>query len=151
MLIHYGIYYVLLPFMSANMAYTIGYFLSFLCNFLMSSYFTFRVYPTWKRLFRFAGSHGINYLVYIGLFNFFLWTGVPEVWAPFPVYLIAVPISFLLVRLAMVAKRNPTHPPYPPPGLTPGPSPGLTPGPSPEGEGNGGEIGIYGVHVKFKK
>lgn len=105
MLIHYGIYYVLLPFMRANIAYTIGYFLSFLCNFLMSSYFTFRVPPTWKRLFRFAGSHGINYLVYIGLFNFFLWTGVPEVWAPFPVYLIAVPISFVLVRLAMVMKE----------------------------------------------
>ena len=106
MLIHYGIYYVLLPYMLANIAYTIGYFLSFLCNFLMSSYFTFRVPPTWKRLFRFAGSHGINYLVYIGLFNFFLWTGVPEVWAPLPVYLIAVPISFVLVRLAMVIKEG---------------------------------------------
>ena len=104
MMIHYGIYYVLLPLMNVNVAYTIGYFLSFLCNFLMSSYFTFQVRPSWKRFVRFAGSHGVNYLVYIGLFNFFLWTGVPKVWAPLPVYLIAVPVSFLLVRLALVAR-----------------------------------------------
>ena len=66
MVIHYGIYYILLPFMNMNIAYTIGYFLSFLCNFVMSSYFTFKVKPSWKRLIRFAGSHGINYFVYLG-------------------------------------------------------------------------------------
>lgn len=104
MAIHYGIYYLLMPLMNVNVAYSIGYFLSFLCNFLMSSYFTFRVRPSWMRLVRFAGSHGINFLVYIGLFNFFLWTGVPKVWAPLPVYMIAVPISFVLVRLALKYK-----------------------------------------------
>ena len=104
MLIHYGIYYMLLPLMNVNVAYSTGYFVSFLCNFLLTSYFTFRVRPTWLRLLRFSGSHGINYLVYISLFNFFLWAGVPKLWAPFPVYLIAVPISFILVRLAMLMK-----------------------------------------------
>lgn len=104
MIIHYGIYYVLLPLMNMNIAYSIGYFLSFLCNFLMSSFFTFRVKPSWKRLVRFTGSHGINYFVYLGLFNFFYWIGVPAKLAPLPVYLIAVPISFLLVRFAM--KKN---------------------------------------------
>ena len=104
MLIHYGIYYLLLPLMDMNVAYSIGYFLSFLCNFLMSSYFTFKVKPSWKRLIRFTGSHGINYFVYLGLFNFFYWVGVPAELAPLPVYLIAVPISFLLVRFALKKK-----------------------------------------------
>ena len=104
MLIHYGIYYLLLPLMDMNIAYSIGYFLSFLCNFLMSSYFTFKVKPSWKRLVRFTGSHGINYFVYLGLFNFFYWVGVPAELAPLPVYLIAVPISFLLVRFALKKK-----------------------------------------------
>jgi putative flippase GtrA len=104
MIIHYGIYYILLPFMNMNIAYTIGYFLSFLCNFVMSSYFTFKVKPSWKRLIRFAGSHGINYFVYLGLFNFFYWIGVSAELAPLPVYLIAVPISFLLVRFALKKK-----------------------------------------------
>ncbi len=107
MVIHYGIYFLLLPLMDKNIAYTIGYFLSFLCNFLMSSYFTFRVPPTWRRLFRFAGSHGINYFVYLGLFNVCCWLGVPDKWAPLPVYLVAVPISFLLVRYAMKKRQKP--------------------------------------------
>lgn len=104
MLIHYGIYYVLLPYMDMNIAYSIGYFLSFLCNFLMSSYFTFKVKPSFKRFFRFTCSHGINYFVYLGLFNFFYWIGVSKELAPLPVYLIAVPISFLLVRFALKKK-----------------------------------------------
>lgn len=106
MLIHYGIYYVLLPLMDRNVAYTIGYFLSFLCNFVMSSYFTFRVKPTARRFVRFLGSHGVNYFVYLGLYNFFYWIGVPAELAPLPVYLIAVPISFLLVRLALKNKKT---------------------------------------------
>lgn len=104
MLIHYGIYYILLPFMDKNIAYTIGYFLSFLCNYLMSSYITFRVKPSWKRFFRFLCSHGINYFIYLGLFNFFYWVGVPAEYAPLPVYLVAVTISFLLVRYALKLK-----------------------------------------------
>lgn len=106
MMIHYGIYYVLLPLTDKNIAYFIGYFLSFLCNFLMSSYFTFRVIPTWRRFVRFSGSHGANYLIYAGLFNFFCWAGIPDVWAPLPVYLIAVPVSFILVRLALKTKNK---------------------------------------------
>ena len=106
MLLHYGIYFLLLDHMDKNVAYTIGYFLSFVCNFIMSSYFTFRVPPTLKRFLRFAGSHGINYFVYIGLFNVFLFLGVHPKWAPLPVYAVAVPISFLLVRLAMLRKSN---------------------------------------------
>ncbi len=101
MLVHYGIYYFLLPYIDRNVAYSIGYFISFLGNFLMTSFFTFRVKPTWRRLFKFTCSHGINFFVYLGLYNFFYWVGVPVELAPLPVYLIAVPISFLLVRFAI--------------------------------------------------
>jgi len=109
MAIHYGIYYALLPLADKNVAYSVGYFVSFLCNYLMSSFFTFRVPPTPVRFARFAGSHGINYFIYLGLFNFFLWTGMPPEWAPLPVYLIAVPLSFLLVRLALKYKSRKTR------------------------------------------
>ena len=108
MAIHYGIFYVLLPTMDKNIAYTIGYFIGFVCNFFMSSYFTFQVKPTWTRLFRFGCSHGINFFVYIGLFNFFCWTGVPPKWAPLPVYAIAIPVSYLLVRFALKNKQKKT-------------------------------------------
>ena len=106
MVIHYGIYFVLLPLMDKNIAYSIGYFISFLCNFLLSSYYTFKVKPTWRRMVRFAGSHVANYVLQIILLNLFCWLGIPEKWAPLPVYAIAVPVNFLLVRLALVAKVN---------------------------------------------
>jgi len=108
-LIHYGVYYLLLPLMDKNIAYTVGYLVSFLCNFLMSSFITFRVRPSFRRFFRFLSSHGVNYLLSIGLFNFFCWVGVPVAYAPLPVYLIAVPVNFLLVRYALVKKGKP-HP-----------------------------------------
>ena len=109
MLIHYGIYYVLLPYMNMNIAYSIGYILSFFCNYLMSSYFTFKVKPSLKKFIRFSCSHGINYFIYLGLFNFFYWIGVPKKIAPLPVYLIAVPISFILVRFALNSRNIKIH------------------------------------------
>ena len=90
--------------MDKNVAYTIGYFTSYLCNYIMTSYFTVRVMPTWSRFVKFSGSHLINYFVYIGLFNFFIFVGFTPQYAPLPVYLIAVPISFLLVRFSMIKK-----------------------------------------------
>jgi hypothetical protein len=38
------------------------------------------------------------------LFNIFLYLGLSPKTAPLPVYLIAVPISFLLVRFSMTKK-----------------------------------------------
>lgn len=107
-IIHYAVFYVLLPFCDKNVAYTIGYLVSFLCNFLLSARFTFKVAPSWPRFFRFSGSHVVNYFVQMVLFNFFCWIGIGEKWAPLPVYAIAVPLNFLLVRLALKMKNGKT-------------------------------------------
>ena len=104
--IHYGVYYVLLPYINENVAYTTGFFVAFICNFFLSSFFTFHIPPTWRRFVRFGGSHLANYFIQIGLFNLFLMVGVPEVWAPLPIYVVAVPASFLLVRLALVKGKK---------------------------------------------
>lgn len=104
MLIHLGVYYFFLFYVDKNVAYSLGYFISFLCNFLMTSFITFRVTPTWTRFLRFGGSHLLNYFIYIGLFNFFLLIGFSPKYAPLPVYFIAVPTSFLLVRFSMIKK-----------------------------------------------
>ena len=104
--IHYGIYYVLLPHIDRNIAYTVGYLISFLCNFLLSSWFTFRVQPSWARFMKFGGSHGVNYFVSTALYNLFYWIGFSAELAPLPVYLISVPLNFLLVRLALTRKAK---------------------------------------------
>ncbi len=105
-LIHYAVYYLLLPHADKNIAYTTGYVVSFVCNFLLTARFTFRVSPTWQRLLRFSGSHVVNYLVSMALFNLFCWLGIPATLAPLPVYAIAVPVSFLLVRYAMKKEKS---------------------------------------------
>ena len=105
MAIHYGIYYVLLSFLTVNVSFSLGYLISFLYNFTMTSYFTFRVKPSMGRFLRFAASHGTNYLLQVLLLNFFIHvTGLNERMAPVPVYAISVPVNYMLVRLAMKHK-----------------------------------------------
>jgi len=102
--IHYGIYYVLLGYFNPSVSYTVGYCVSFLCNYVLSSLFTFRVSLCVGGLFRFAISHVINYLVGVLLLNVFIWLGMPAEWAPLPVFMLVVPINFLLVRFALKKK-----------------------------------------------
>lgn len=110
--IHYGVYWLLLPVAEKNVAYTAGFAVSFACNYALSVAYTFRVSPSWARLAKFAGSHAVNYAVQISLFNLFCLAGVPPEWVPLPVYAVAVPLNFLLVRLALTRharRRTPPH------------------------------------------
>ena len=113
--IHYGVYYVLLNAgADRNVAFVAGYLVSFVCNYLLSSFFTFGVGLSWKRLAGFTGSHVVNFFVQVVLFNVFCWVGVPAGWAPLPVYGVAVPVNFLLVRFAL-KRPTPKASSQPPP------------------------------------
>ena len=96
--LHYGSYYLLRHVMEVNVAYTVGYVLSFIANFYMTAYFTFGTPPSWSRLAGMGGAHVSNYLLHMVLLNVFLWVGVPGAWAPLPVFAVAIPVNFLLVR-----------------------------------------------------
>ena len=96
--LHYGIYWFLMHYMNASVAYTIGYILSFVVNFFLTSFFTFKKKATVKKGIGFAVSHGVNYLLHIGLLNLFLWIGLSKSLAPIPVFCIVIPVNFLLVR-----------------------------------------------------
>lgn len=96
--VHYGIYYVLLNVINPNVAFTIGYLLSFFMNFWLSAKFTFKAEATVKRGAGFALSHLVNYGLQMLVLNVSLKFGVPEPLAPVPVYLICIPVNFLLVR-----------------------------------------------------
>ena len=104
-LLHYSIYWVLKRYMNVNIAYTIGYFLSFICNFFLSSYFTFKSEASVKRGIGFIGAHLNNYFLHMILLNLFLFLGVSESLAPIPVYMIAVPVNFILVRWVFKHKK----------------------------------------------
>ena len=97
-LLHYGIDILLMKCIPLNVSYTIGYIVGFFANFLLTNYFTFHTLPTKRNLIGMAGAHVINYFIHLFLLNFFLFIGFPPKYAPIPVYSIAVPVNFLIVR-----------------------------------------------------
>ena len=96
--LHYGIYWILMRWVNVNIAYTIGYALSFIFNFFLTSYFTFKAKATMKRGLGFGSAHLVNYLLQMAFLNLFIRLGIKAEWAPIPVYMIVIPINFLLVR-----------------------------------------------------
>ncbi len=105
-----------------NLTYTAGYVVSFVGNYVLSLKWTFRTKGSVSKGAGFAFSHLVNYGLHMGLLNLFLLFGVGQVmvaafafcspWLvsafpvfadpaallPLPVYLIVVPVNFLLVR-----------------------------------------------------
>ena len=104
--LHYGIYSLLQLYINVNIAYTLGYVLSFMANFYLTSYFTFGTTPSWKKLIGMGGAHAVNYALHILLLNLFLRIGISQEWAPIPVFAIAIPVNFLLVRFVFKHKEE---------------------------------------------
>lgn len=104
--VHYAIYWLLQRVIEVNVAYTAGYVLSFILNFYLTAYFTFGKSPSWSRFLGMGGAHVVNYLLHMLLLNLFLYIGIPKTWAPLPVFGIAVPVNFLLVRFVFTHKKD---------------------------------------------
>lgn len=104
--LHYGIYFILQRFIYVNIAYALGYIISFIANFYLTAYFTFGKKPSWGKAFGFGGAHLVNFLLHIGLLNLFLWFGFSKPLAPIPVFAIAIPVNFLLVRFVFKRKDD---------------------------------------------
>ena len=103
--IHYGIYYVLLRMGAGhNPAYASGYIISFICNFIATSYFTFRTGPSWARFVGFAGSHAVNFILHMVLLNAFLWMGMHELIAPIAVMLVAMLVQYTILNFVFRTK-----------------------------------------------
>ncbi len=96
--LHYVIYWVLQHRIEVNIAYTIGYILSFLANYWLSAHFTFHRQVSVKNGIGFGGAHAVNYMLHIVLLNFFLWLGLSNEVAPLGVFAVAIPVNFILVR-----------------------------------------------------
>lgn len=100
--IHYGVYYLMQLWLSEgiwlSVDYTIGYAVSFVCNFFMTTYFTFRSHVSAGKAAGFGFSHVVNYTLHIVLFNLFMALGIHRLLAPVLVLMVAVPTNFLILR-----------------------------------------------------
>lgn len=108
--IHYLVYYLLQLLLAGSVglsvAYTIGYIVSLVCNFVMTTYFTFRSRASIKKAAGFGGSHAVNYTLHIVLFNLFLSIGINRLIAPILVLMIAVPTNFTLLHFVYHNKKE---------------------------------------------
>lgn len=104
-LMQYGIYWILIHWLSPTVAMTVGYALSFAFNFIASTRYTFRVEASAKRGAGFVLSHAVNYVLQMVTLNAAIWIGVPKQWAPVPMFCVCVPVNFLLVRYFLKVKK----------------------------------------------
>ena len=96
--IHYAAYWILQHWINVNVAYTIGYVISFLANYFLSARYTFREKASTRNGAGFAGAHVFNYFLQMALFNLFLGLGLSRELAPLAVLAITVPTNFVIVR-----------------------------------------------------
>ena len=97
-LITYAVYYLLLVSLDPVPAYTVGYIVGLVFNYMMSARFTFRRSMNVKNAAGFLLTNAFNYVLQVGLLWLFIYWGVAEKIAPLPMYAIAVPVNFIMVR-----------------------------------------------------
>ncbi len=105
-LIHYVIYCVALSILNPTLSYTAGYLVGLVCNYGMTTFFTFRQQPSKKNAAGFAASHALNYLLEIALLHAFFILGAGELLAPVLVMIVVVPINFLILHFVYLHKRK---------------------------------------------
>ncbi|GAY27154.1 GtrA family protein, partial [Prevotella sp. MGM1] len=85
---------------------TAGYLVGLVCNYGMTTFFTFRQQPSKKNAAGFAASHALNYLLEIALLHAFFILGAGELMAPVLVMIVVVPINFLILHFVYLHKRK---------------------------------------------
>lgn len=96
--IHYALYWLFKHWMNVDLAFILGYAFSFVCNFLLTTRFTFKEKATVGNGAGFAFSHIVNLTFQVLLLNLFMKLGLNDNVAPVPVYTICVPVNFFMVR-----------------------------------------------------
>lgn len=96
--VQYAIYWLLMDSVGVSVAWTVGFIISLVANFMLTTYFTFNVKPDRKKAGGFVLSHIINWAMQLVMLNLLIRVGVPKAMAPFPMYVVCIPMNFLLVR-----------------------------------------------------
>lgn len=105
-LIQYGVYVVFVAAVkvAAVPSTMISYAISFVCNFLLSNYFTFHTRPNAVKGLGFALSHLINMGLQVGLVAIFKEL-VGPILALLPAMAVCIPVNYCLVRFALKSRH----------------------------------------------
>jgi putative flippase GtrA len=115
--LQYGIYYCLLGLFQrewpdvallTSVAFTAGFVLEMVYNYLLTSFYTFRVRPSWKNAGGFVVGRGLNYVVQLAFLNMLIWLHMSEEWAGIVAIMLAGVINyFVLLPFYKEKKRHP--------------------------------------------
>lgn len=98
------LYQVLVGWLRAELANAIAYVVSFIFNYVASTRFTFRVKSSARWGAGFLLSHLINFTLQTLILHLSIRLGLTERWAMVPMFVITVPVNFLLVRFFLTRK-----------------------------------------------
>ncbi|MGW4034340.1 GtrA family protein [Streptomyces sp. NPDC004838] len=100
---YYGLYLILLTWLPYVAAHVIAFVLSMIGSFFLTSYFTYRTRPTWRKFFLFPLTNAANFVVtttgvylLVDVFDF------GSRYAPLIAAAAAIPITFLVSRMIML-------------------------------------------------
>lgn len=100
-IVTYAVYFILLFCLNPTVSFTIAYLIAMAVNYLLTTYFTFKVKANKKNAGGFVVSNIVNYVLCTLFLNMFIFLGVMEKYAPIPMYMVCIPINYLLVRSVM--------------------------------------------------
>ena len=104
--LQYGIYYVLLGILQAkwaddtwltSVAFTVGFVIEMVYNYLMTSFYTFRVRPTLKNAGGFLFGRALNYVIQLIFLNVLIWLHMSEEWAGIAAIALAGVINYFVL------------------------------------------------------
>lgn len=107
--VYYGVYLLLYRFMPYVAAHLIGWVVSVVVSYLLNSYFTYKVRPSWVKLLVYPLSSLPNILfTTFGVVFLVEVLGVSKELSPLIAGLVAVPFSYALAKLLLVGRPKPT-------------------------------------------
>ena len=80
--LQYGIYYLLLDIFQrhwqelgvlTSVAFTAGFIIEMICNYFITSFYTFKMRPSWKNAGGFLFGRAVNYVIQMLLLNVLIW------------------------------------------------------------------------------
>jgi putative flippase GtrA len=104
--LQYGIYYLLLGLFQqhwpemmilTSLAFTIGFVMEMICNYFLTSFYTFRVRPNWKNAGGFLVGRALNYVIQLILLNCLIWLHMSEEWAGIAAIALAGVINYFVL------------------------------------------------------
>ena len=104
--LQYGMYYLLLELFQrqwgemailTSVAFTAGFIIEMICNYFLTSFYTFKVRPTWKNAGGFLFGRAINYVIQLLLLNILLWLHMSEEWSGIAAIALAGVINYFVL------------------------------------------------------